>query len=119
MKKPNCGVCGKKMVKVDLPETPYLALRNGKIQPDLVGEVGKIPKHIIEKLERLRIPTIEIVPVQFGCLDDRCKTIMTYWFRRDGKEGDLTQIVRARRNSGQLREEFGGSLEDIQQGMVP
>lgn len=119
MNKPLCGVCGRKTVKINLPSTPYLALRNGKIKPDLVGEVGKIRKNVLEKLERLRIPTVEVVPVQYGCPNDKCNTIMTYWYRRDGKQGDLNQIVEARRDSGALREDFGGSLDDIQGGQAP
>ena len=108
-----CGVCGNKMVKIPLPPTPYYAIRDGSTTPMLLGLVGQTRKTVLDKMHREGAEIIEIVPVQYGCLDD--ETIHTFWYRKDGLEGDLWRVMQIR-NAGdgpEVVREMPGVLGDI------
>ena len=108
-----CGVCGNGMEKIPLPPTPYYALRDNSTTPTLIGLVGRTPKTVLDKLHKEGGEIIEIVPVQYGCLED--ETIHTFWFRKDGQQGDLWRTMQAR-DSGDgpaIVREMPGALDDI------
>lgn len=108
-----CGVCGNKMARLPLPMTPYVAIRDGSTVPTLIGRPGKIRPKVLKKLREVGAELIEIVPVQYACPDD--ETLQTFWFRKDGLEGDLWRTMRAR-NAGdgpEVLREMPGALEEI------
>ena len=112
-----CGVCGNKMVKIPLPPTPYYALRDESTTPVLIGRVGHTPKTVLDKLYKEGGEIIEIVPVQYGCLDD--ETIHTFWFRKDGQQGDLWRTMQARASGDgpEVVREMPGTLEGIDESI--
>lgn len=108
-----CGVCGNKMERIPLPPTTYVAIRDGSTVPTLLGRPGKIRPGVLKKMRDIGAELIEVVPVQYACLND--ETIQTFWFRKDGLEGDLWHVMKLR-NAGEGPEvvrEMPGALEEI------
>lgn len=89
----------------------------------ILGKEGEVPVHILQKLERLKIEITLVVPVQFACIDkcysptdEDVTSMMTFWMRKDGKEGFLFRDTRERQkgHGRPLLTEIPGNLRDIQ-----
>ena len=129
LKCPPCAVCEGKTMRIPIPSDemgPYLSARNA-VTGDfrILGKVDEVPEKIINKYRMMFYRLVEVVPVQFGCTD-KCyakldelgnpqPSIMTYWMRKDGKEGDLYRDVKARdKGIGRpLMKKIPGNLNEI------
>lgn len=77
----------------------------------IVGKVSDVPAVIVSKFNRLAVEHTEVMLQQWGC--PKCETIHSYWYRKDGKEGDLFRLTKDRqRGKGIPLAEVPGSLKD-------
>jgi hypothetical protein len=127
MKNPPCGVCKGKTIRIPIPPRemgPYYSYWDGR-ETQIVGKVGEVPDPVLQKLHRLKIELVEVVPIQFGCTDkcydqmdengDPKPTIMTFWMRKDGREGDLWREIMERKHGhgNAVPDEIPGTLNEI------
>jgi hypothetical protein len=128
-----CGVCGTPQVRIPVPSAergPWISFNEPKglraLPPFLqkyvkttagttfiLGLEKDVPRSIIGRLMSMKVEVIEVMLDQWGC--PSCETIHSYWYRKDGKEGDLYRDTKARQmGKGEpILQDFGGSLKDI------
>lgn len=112
-----CAVCGKKMTKIPIPKDemgPWLGYtaQDGTFARVCLSK--NLTHAIAHKAKTQGIKLSECVPVQYGCTN--CETIHTYWYRVDGKQGDLFRIMKQRQmGKGKPIVDIPGNLKDIMQ----
>ncbi len=119
-RKINCGVCNSDMVRIPVPtgeQGPWISFTHQGVF-HLVGKVGQIRDTVLKKLSKWqgegKLEIVEVMLDQWGC--PNCETIQSYWYRKDGKEGDLFRMTKDRKGGKgkSLIEEFGGRLSLIE-----
>jgi len=122
MKTPFCGMCNSRTVKIQIPPedmVPHLSYKEPTTQ--FIEIIGRSNRWSGVQLEALRsavlnlfhVDLVEVIPVQFGCLKESCGSIATYWFRKDGKPGDLSNAYRQGNGKSKKLLEFPGKLNEI------
>lgn len=112
-----CGVCGKRMTKIPIPSAdmgPWVGYTAEDGTFHRLCLAKNLTAAIVQKAKSQRITLSECTPQQYGCTN--CETIHTYWFRTDGKPGDLFRIMKARQmGKGKPIADVPGNLKDIMQ----
>lgn len=113
MNKSICGVCGKKMERIPIPANergPFLMVR-GQMTPLGRADIAVV-QQAAKKFRDGGAEVLEVVLDQWGCLE--CETIHSYWYRKDGKEGDLFRVTKDRQHGkGVPLRSIGGGLKDL------
>lgn len=115
-----CGVCGTMQVRIPIPsgeKGPFLTFTHQGVfylpaTPERPASAAVMSKLLRWQMER-KLELVECVLDQWGC--PKCETIHSYWYRKDGKEGDLFRMTKARQHGhgAPLLEDFGGAAEEI------
>ena len=110
-----CGMCGTAMVRIPIPSEekgPFLTFTHQDVLYIPATPQRPAPSAVMAKLHRWenegRIKVVECVLDQWGC--PKCETIHSYWYRKDGKEGDLFRLTKQRQGGkgAPLVEDFAG-----------
>lgn len=115
-----CGMCGTVMVPVPIPDEekgPYLTFDHQDVLYVPATPQRPASSMVMAKLNKWegegRIKVVECVLAQYGC--PKCETIHSYWYRKDGKEGDLFRRTKQRQGGKgtPLVEDFAGIPGEI------
>ena len=117
-----CGMCGTVMFRIPIPseeKAPFLTFTHQNVLyiPSTPQRPASAP--VMTKLNKWesegKIRLVECVLDQWGCPKDNCGTIQSYWYRKDGKEGDLFILTKQRQGGkgAPLVEDFAGIPGEI------